>query len=182
MTAAAIGPFAAPMLFFAGWIGAGLLAAWLLVRRGHDRRISYAMGAGMGPLMLVASGDSVTRRDPSADVVVIGDARRLGGTTHLVVMVGSDPRGVVDVVPTLEALRPELASVRVVKAVTYEALDDGAGVDPSVELARRELDMAASLLPVDGVGKELYPGTVDSAASAIRALPRRLVVFAPDDC
>ena len=40
-------------LFFVAWIAAGLLAGLLLSRRAHDRATMLALGAGLGPILLL---------------------------------------------------------------------------------------------------------------------------------
>ena len=128
--------------------------------------------------MFIATNDSIEHRDPVAEPLALSDARQLGGTVHVVVLLDGPPESVRDLEPTISALRWELATVTVALAVSYEALD-AHPENPERTRATRELDLAVQHVAVDGVGRELHPGTIDVVADRVRALPRRLVLFAP---
>lgn len=96
----------------------------------------------------------------------------------MVVLLDGPPESVMDVEPTISALRWELATVTVAVAVSYEALDVHPE-NPERTRATRDLDLAVQYVAVDGVGRELHPGTIDAVAERVRALPRRMVLFAP---
>lgn len=59
--------------FFVAWIAAGLLAGLLLSRRAHDRTTMLAIGAGLGPILLLvvitelAAGSATDSSSPDHD-------------------------------------------------------------------------------------------------------------------
>lgn len=70
-------------VFFLGWISVGLVLALVLVRRGHDARVTVGVGAGLGlsdaELVLVSdrSDRVVERLEPQRqlNVVLVAEAR-----------------------------------------------------------------------------------------------------------
>jgi len=84
-------------------------------------------------------------------------------------------------VPTVEAMRPDIASFTVARVVTYESIEgvlDHEAITEASELLR----VASDLLGVEGAGIELHPGTTETVVNRFEErFPRTLVLFAVED-
>ncbi len=167
--------------FFTLWVALGAAVALGLVRRGHDRATMLAVGAGLGPLMLVVAADSFGRTHRTTGPLVVDPGTRFGGDLHVLVVVVGHAQGVRALSPTLEAVRASVATVTVAQVVTYESIEAGRD-DGTVAGRWPTLRAARDLLPFEGAGIELHPGTMEAVAGRFRRrFPRTLVLFAPDE-
>lgn len=149
--------------FFIGWIGVGVVIAVALIRRGHDARTMLAMGAGLGPLMVVVAADCIRHRDRTASPLVLRPGDHLGGPLDVVALVQDATVDIEGLLPTIQSVQADLGSLTLARAVAFEDVEDG----PEGEIARRaerELSEIAALLPVRGVTLMLLPGSVADAA------------------
>jgi hypothetical protein len=166
--------------FFAGWIAVGMVVALRVARRGHDRRVMVALGAGLGPLIFVLVSD-LRRREAEAPLIVLEPGVDHGGDLDVLVLVQRRPDEVRSVLPTLEAVAPDLATLTIARAVDFEWLEGD--LDNEVVVASSiVLRDAAALVPIDGAGLALHPGTPTMVADRFAAQPdRSLVLFAVGD-
>jgi hypothetical protein len=170
-------PLAVPG-FFAGWIALGVIVALRLARRGHDRRTMMAVGAGLGPLMVLLASDIVRWREREASPLVLEPGVDHGGDLDVLVLVQDRPEDVRSVLPTLEAVVPDLARLTVARVVDFEWLE-GDLDNEVVAAASSALFEATALLPIEGAGRVLHPGTLATVADRFTAQPdRTLVLFA----
>ena len=95
-------PWSMPV-FFAGWIGLGVLVGAALGRRGHDRRLMIAQGAGLGPLMAIVVFQAMTTRR-AARPLVLAPGLDHGGDLDVLVLIQEGPESVRSVIPTLTAV------------------------------------------------------------------------------
>lgn len=176
-TGLASAPLAMPG-FFVGWVVMGVLVALRLARSGHDRRTMVAVGAGLGPLMVLLASDIVRRREREAAPLVLERGVDHGGDLDVLVLVQGRPGDVRSVLPTLEAVRPDLGTLTLARAVAYE-WTEGDLDDEAVSAAFSALLEAAGLLSIGGVGLALHPGPPAAVAERLEAQQQRtLVLFA----
>lgn len=167
--------------FFASWVALGMAPALGLARRGHDRNTMVAIGAGLGPLMLMVASDAVRRAERAAHPLVVRPGADLGGGLHLLVLVPALPEEARSLVPTVEAMRPDIASFTVARVVTYESIEGVLDHEAITELSEL-LRVASDLLGVEGAGIELHPGTTETVVNRFEErFPRTLVLFAVED-
>ncbi|MGE0796494.1 MAG: hypothetical protein AB7H43_04540 [Acidimicrobiia bacterium] len=176
-------PLAVPA-FFLGWIGFGMAVGRGLGRRGHDRQLMTALGAGLGPLMLVV-GSEARRREGRAVPLVLSPGIDRGGDLDVLVLVQHDPDHVRSLLPTIEAVAPDVGTLTLARAVAYEWLeDDPDGPDDNdvVSSARSALVAARELVPITSPRLVVFPGSADMAVRRFAESRRRtLALFAVDD-
>lgn len=162
--------------FFIGWVTVGVAMALVLVIRGHDARITVALGVGLGPLMAIVMSDTIRRREPTASPLVFEPGVDRGGPLDVMVLVQGDPEDVRSVLPTLEAVRSELGVPTLARAGAYEWVEGDR--DNDVVTARPSaLVDAADRLPVAGAELALWPGPVGVAVERFRRLHQRALVL-----
>lgn len=160
--------------FFLGWIGFGVLIGLALGRRGHDRRLMVAMGAGLGPLMAVVASNAVTRRR-AASPLVLSPGGDHGGDLDILVLITDRADGVRSVVPTLIAVASEVRVLTLARAVPYEWLE---GDDNEVvEAASSVLVEARELVPIHRPALVVFPGRADDAVQRFVAAGERTLIL-----
>lgn len=159
----------------------GVLTALVLVRRGHDRKMMVALGVGLGPLMLLVASDTVRRREGEARPLVIEPGADHGGGLDVLVLVQGRPDDVRSVLPSVAALRSELRTLTLARAVAYEWLEED--LDNEVVMAASSALLAArDMLPIGGAELALHPGTPKAVADRFDAQHgRTLVLFAIEE-
>lgn len=172
-------PWAMPAFFF-GWIGVGVVLALVLVRRGHDARITVVVGAGLGPLMALKLSRTIREQEAEAPPLVLRPGADHGGQLNVLVLVQKAGSPLDYVLSEVHSLRDELGFVTVAQAVTYETLE-GDVDDDVIRSADSELYDTAMQLGVPDAELALVPGRSDHVAERLgheRGLDVVLVVDA----
>jgi hypothetical protein len=159
-------PFAA-LGFFTVWVGVGVCIGLALARRGHDRRTMVALGAGLGPLMLVVAHEAVQRRKCLTQPLVLARGLDHGGDLDVVLLVRDRPEDVVSAATNLAAVRSDVGIVTLASMVDYESLEAGVE-DGAVRGAADKLVAARALVPA------VEPALVVCSGDTER-VPERLV-------
>jgi hypothetical protein len=171
----AASPWAMPA-FFAGWMAFGLVIAAILIRRGHDTRSMIAMGAGLGPLMLIVANDTIQHREAATAPVVVSAGVDRGGPIDVLVLIQGDPRDVSTVLPSLSAIGSDLGQLILGRIVDYEWLEGDLDND-AVVAASDALARAAAQLPFGEVEQAILPGTVATARTRFQQQHRHPLVL-----
>jgi hypothetical protein len=162
--------------FFLGWVAIGAYAAYGLVRRGHDRGTMVALGAGLGPLMLIVMSRALVRREAEARPLVLAPGVDHGGDLDIMVLVQDQPEHVESVMATVDAMASEIGTLTLARAVDYEWLGDDLD-NNAVARATQALYEARDLVPARGAGLVVHPGTVEAAARRFATRPHRTLVL-----
>lgn len=191
----AASPFAMPA-FFLGWAGIGGVVALRLARRGHDRRLMVALGAALGPFMIIVASDAVAHREREARPLVLAPGLDHGGDLDVAILLQGRPEDVRSVVPTIFAVQAEIGLVSLARAVPYEWLDDGTqppdddGVvrwaEGAVENnviaeATAALVAARDLMASASPALVVFPGLAAHAAERVSRPNRRVLVLTAID-
>lgn len=167
--------------FTAGWVGTGLVVAWFLARRGHDRRTMGGLGVGLGPLMIAVAIDTVRHRERTVHPLVVEQGAHRQGALNVLVVVDGGAEAAADLAPALASMHTDLGDVTLVRCVGYEWIEHD--IDNQVVAhATAILHQAAELLPVDEPSLVLLPGPPGAAIERFtRQQECGLVLFAVDD-
>ena len=163
--------------FFFGWVALGLFVAVGLARRGHDCRTMLALGAGLGPLMLVVASDVICRREREARALLLAPGIDHGGDLDIIVLVQDRPEHVRSILPNLDAVKADLGRLVIARAVDYEWLEDDLD-NEVVDLATSDLVAARELVPITGPALVVCPGAAGQARSFAPPGRRTLVLVA----
>jgi hypothetical protein len=144
-----------------GWVGAGLLIALIMTRRGHDAGSWAALGIALGPLLLGLAVRWV-RCERFAPSIVLSRGNHHGGDID--VLIGVTP-STSDFEPTLaqvEALDARLGLLTVACAVDFESVADDMWNERKVVAADR-LRRAEVVLVDFAPSLVILPGRIDRA-------------------
>jgi hypothetical protein len=166
--------------FMVGWITLGVFVALRLARRGHDRTTMVAVGAGLGPLMLVVAADIVRWREQEARPLVLAPGADHGGELDIVVLVQAQPEHVQSVVLTLDAVESEVGRLTLARVVDYEWLE-GDLDNEVINDASAALVAARHLVPISSPALVVCPGTAEQAPGRVAGRGRRTLVLVAID-
>ncbi len=138
------------------WVGTGLLIAFGQARRGHDPRPLAVLGVALGPFLYGYARTGMRDYEDETSPVVIRDATDHGGSLRVLVSVTGEPSGIVDALPVVRLLAPDVAQVEIARLVTFDVARtcDAGDVDRAV----RELESSGVFLHDLEPGLVLIPG------------------------
>lgn len=157
--------------FFIGWLTVGLLAAWFLTRRGHDGPRMAAIGAGLGPMMVLLAADVLRHRDGSVHPLLLAPGTERGGQIDLLVLLHDRAEDVLHLVPTIESVEGELRSCTLARTVAYEWLEGDPANGPVISAATT-VRRAAELLRLPEPRLALLPGTPEAVVATFKQTHR----------
>ena len=159
---------AAPLWIGAGvlvWVASGVVAAYVLGRRGHHLRSLIGLAVVLGPLFVPLAWDFARRREPAAVPINLDPAPRPGTGRHAIVALLGAPESVVDALPVL-ASYGAFTAITLAAPIDYESADRSASDEGRVA-AERRLSAAATFLTDVTPARVLVPGTPETALARL---------------
>jgi hypothetical protein len=151
-------------VFIVVWAGAGLSAAILLSRRGHDLQSLAGLALVLGPFFIPLALHMVRRREPTARSIHLVPSAPRHGRRIVIGLLGA-PEAAADALPVLRSFG-DLGSVTLAVPIDYEAADR-ATWDDVKRAAEQRLSQAATLLSEFEPGQVLVPGPPEQALAGL---------------
>jgi nucleotide-binding universal stress UspA family protein len=119
-----------PIVFFfavgAAWVAIGLVASYVMGRRGHNPFGWWFLGAVFGPLVIFLAIDAARRS--RLESVVVGQGGMPGeGSVDVLVGIDGSPQSEAALVSVCRLLGPRLGRLTVAGVVTFEAAERAGG-------------------------------------------------------
>lgn len=141
------------VLFFTLWAGTGVLAALIMIRRGHDVRATIVMGMSLGPLMFVRALDRHSM--PPRPVAVHRGAAGPGSVDVLVAVDGGDH--VVAAADVVALLGERIGRLTLARSISIEDAEDDEWTEAKAA-AVLDVELAASFVRASRPSTVLVPG------------------------
>lgn len=131
--------------FLLAWVTAGLLAAVVLKRRGHEFRSAAALGFVFGPLFIPLARQAMRRRrdDTTTVPVPVSAGRARQGPADVLVGLLAPSPCVTSVIPILDTLGDRLGRLTLARVLDFESFrEDEERTRAALELSCAELFLA----------------------------------------
>jgi nucleotide-binding universal stress UspA family protein len=128
------------ILVVVAWIAIGLVAGYVMARRGHQPLAWWALGAVFGPLVLVLAIDSILR-EKQAGAEVLETGKTGPGSQKVLVGVDGSPESLAALSAVVDILGSRISEIMLAGVVPYE------GELPGTNTARNLAEAASGVSP-----------------------------------
>lgn len=125
------------------WAVSGLLAAYVMKRRGHEFRSLAALGLALGPLYIPLALQHA-RSEPDVKPLPLNRGDAGDGSVDVLIGLRGSADCVSDALPVIDLLEPRIGRVTIAAAVDYESAGSNDWSDAK-SAAAVELDLASIL-------------------------------------
>lgn len=146
----------------AAWASSGLIAAYVLGRRGHEFRTMAVLGCVLGPLFIALAVDIVRHDEDRVRPIVLSAGARAGGPVDILVGLDGSRASPAALRSVLEMLDSRVGRVTLARAIDFQSASDDDWSDAKGSAAL-ELKVWASCVPGQEPARVLVPGAPGQA-------------------
>jgi nucleotide-binding universal stress UspA family protein len=159
---------AALLMFLLAWLGIGVVASIVMGRRGHAPFTWAALGAALGPIVIVLAAESIRReREPAELVLRAGTAGR--GPVDVVVGIDGSAESEQALTAVIELLGSRLGRLTLAAVLDFDTAESSEEWD---ERQRAERSLADATARVGALSGDAAAGEVLLAGRPAAALVR----------
>ncbi len=140
-----------------GWVCSGVLAAYLLRRRGHEFGPAAVLGFVFGPLFIPLAVDAVRHREGEVGPVHLSPGVPAGGPVDVLIGLDGGADSVALARTAVQLLGPRIGRLTLARAVDFESAGRHDWFDAKAEAAL-DLELTSVLLPDHAPSTVLLPG------------------------